>query len=55
MNNQGMSMVRTQNKPINITNIVLPLVGWLCTAVAVFIDGSFVQEFALIAVARVLP
>ncbi len=38
-----------------ITKIVPSALGWLSVAVAILIDGSFVQEFTLATVARVLP
>ncbi len=53
MNSQGASMKRKQTSPIK--EIVPSALGWISLAVAIFIDGSFVQEFILVAVARVLP
>ncbi len=53
MYSQGASMNKKQTNPIN--EIVPSALGWISLAVAIFIDGSFIQEFTLIAVARVLP
>ena len=46
-------MVKNQKISRCVSVVVPPIIGWLSVAVAVFIDGSFVQEFALVAVARV--
>ena len=53
MNSQGASMKEKQTSPIK--EIVPSALGWISLAVAIFIDGSFIQEFTLVAVARVLP
>lgn len=53
MNSQGASMKEKQTSLVK--QIVPSALGWISLAVAIFIDGSFVQEFALVAVARVLP
>ena len=53
MYSQGASM---NQKQTNLVKEVVPsALGWISLAVAIFIDGSFVQEFALVSVARVLP
>ena len=38
-----------------VKEFVPSTLGWISLAVAVYIDGSFILEFTLIAVARVLP
>jgi hypothetical protein len=38
-----------------VKKIVPSTLGWVSLSVAVYIDGSFIQEFTLVAVARVLP
>ena len=38
-----------------VKEVVPSALGWISLAVAIYIDGSFAQEFALVAVARVLP
>ena len=53
MNSQGASMNKKQTNLVK--QIVPSAVGWISLAVAIFIDGSFIQEFSLVAVARVLP
>lgn len=53
MYSQGASMNKKQTSLIK--EIVPSALGWISLAVAIFIDGSFVQEFTLVAVARVLP
>ena len=53
MYSQGVSMKKKQTNLVK--EIVPSAVGWISLAVAIFIDGSFVQEFTLVSVARVLP
>ena len=53
MYSQGASMNKKQTSLIK--EIVPSALGWILLAVAIFIDGSFVQEFTLVAVERVLP
>lgn len=53
MNSQGASMKLKQTNQIK--EIVPSALGWISLAVAIFIDGSFIQEFTLVTVARVLP
>ena len=36
-------------------NVMMSLLGWISTGVAVYIDGSFIEEFILLAISRVLP
>jgi len=53
INSQGVSMNKKQTNLVK--QIVPSAIGWISLAVAIFINGSFIQEFSLVAVARVLP
>lgn len=49
---KGAEMKRNVGK---LGNVMMSLLGWISTGVAVYIDGSFIEEFILLAISRVLP
>ena len=36
-------------------SIIMSLLSWVSIGLAVYIDGSFIEEFMLLAISRVLP